>query len=111
VAEASGGTARHTRAWSASAPAIVADCRRLRLRRLTRRLCPLDPSLQEFVIDSAKPLAPLPRSLGVPTHATRQGTLSPLSGEGPALPQLLDREAGQIGELVVVMLPTTHSPR
>jgi hypothetical protein len=30
VAEAGGGTARHTRAWSVGAPAVVADCRRLR---------------------------------------------------------------------------------
>ncbi|GAB2923999.1 hypothetical protein GCM10027075_25010 [Streptomyces heilongjiangensis] len=29
VAEAGGGAARHTRAWSAGAPAVVADCRRL----------------------------------------------------------------------------------
>jgi hypothetical protein len=32
VAEAGGGAARHTRAWSVSAPAVVADCRRLRFR-------------------------------------------------------------------------------
>lgn len=31
VAEAGGGAARHTRAWSVDAPAVVADCRRLRL--------------------------------------------------------------------------------
>lgn len=30
VAEAGGGAARHTRAWSADAPTVVADCRRLR---------------------------------------------------------------------------------
>lgn len=30
VAEASGGAARHMRAWSADAPAVVAGCRRLR---------------------------------------------------------------------------------
>lgn len=30
VAEAGGGAARHTRAWSVGAPAIVADCRWLR---------------------------------------------------------------------------------
>jgi hypothetical protein len=30
VAEDGGGAARHTRAWSADAPAVVADCRRLR---------------------------------------------------------------------------------
>lgn len=30
LAEAGGGAARHTRAWSAGAPAVVADCRRLR---------------------------------------------------------------------------------
>lgn len=34
VAEASGSAARHTRAWSVGEPAIVADCRRLRHRRL-----------------------------------------------------------------------------
>ncbi len=43
VAEASRGAARHTRAWSVGAPAIVADCRRLRRRRLTRWLCPWIP--------------------------------------------------------------------
>lgn len=30
VAEAGGGAARHTRAWSVGAPAVMADCRRLR---------------------------------------------------------------------------------
>lgn len=30
VAEAGEGAARHTRAWSVGAPAVVADCRRLR---------------------------------------------------------------------------------
>jgi hypothetical protein len=30
VVDAGGGTARHTRAWSAGAPAVVAGCRRLR---------------------------------------------------------------------------------
>lgn len=33
VAEARGGGARHTRAWSLGAPAVVAGCRRLRFRR------------------------------------------------------------------------------
>lgn len=33
VAEAGGGGARHTRAWSVGAPAVVADCRRLRFKR------------------------------------------------------------------------------
>jgi hypothetical protein len=31
--EAGGSAARHTRAWSVDAPAVVADCRRLRFRR------------------------------------------------------------------------------
>ncbi|BCM67535.1 hypothetical protein EASAB2608_02869 [Streptomyces sp. EAS-AB2608] len=31
MADAGGGAARHTRAWSVGAPTIVADCRRLRL--------------------------------------------------------------------------------
>jgi len=30
VVKAGGGAARHTRAWSVGAPAVVADCRRLR---------------------------------------------------------------------------------
>jgi hypothetical protein len=34
VAETSGSPARHTRAWPVGKPAIVADCRRLRHRRL-----------------------------------------------------------------------------
>lgn len=45
-----------------------------------------------------------------PCHAPRR-TLSPLSSEGPALPQLLDGEAGQIGVPVFVKLPTAHRPR
>ena len=32
VAEAGGGAARHTRAWLVDAPAVVADCRRLKVQ-------------------------------------------------------------------------------
>lgn len=38
VAEAGGGTARHTRAWSVGAPTVVADFRRLRFRRAQNSL-------------------------------------------------------------------------
>jgi len=60
---------------------------------------PVTPS-QRFVIDGARPLPPLPRSVGVATCATRRGTLSPLSGQGLPLPQLLDGEASTRDDLL-----------
>lgn len=38
VVKAGGGAARHTRAWSVGAPAVVADCRRLRFMQARIRV-------------------------------------------------------------------------
>jgi hypothetical protein len=72
------------------------------------RLSILSISPHEFVIDSTQPRAPVPGGLGVAAHTARRSLLRVLGSESSALPQLLDREAGEIGVPVVVELPATH---
>lgn len=44
MAEAGGGAARHTRAWLVGRPAVVADCRRLRLSQTASKVPAIAPT-------------------------------------------------------------------
>lgn len=76
VVKPGGGATRHTRAWSANVPAIVADCRRLRSRRSGIEGAGRQPS-------AAKLGRPRPLGSGQrrPTTTTRRTCPPPLSSE------------------------------
>lgn len=50
AAEVGGGAARHTRAWSVGAPAVVADCLRLRFTRGASKVLAVSRARQDWAV-------------------------------------------------------------
>lgn len=57
VAEAGGGAARHTRAWSVGVLSVVADCRRLRFRRVASKVPAASRARQGWAVSGPSEVA------------------------------------------------------
>lgn len=120
VAEAGGGTTRHTRAWSVGAPAVVADCRQLRLRHSGAPSPPGNVRGEETVPCACQILRRITGNSGRPPGCDHDSNMTPpqvstaTAAKKPKLPKLrasVTRYAVATKHVVLYLAPHDPQPK